>query len=104
MADLDSTSYVQRINLDDFPAITLLWNFSSKLISYFRIFGKKLYPGKWHIPGYPNIASIPPPGLDQDEVGARYDVRKTSASDKYYNNLSSFRSAGNLVQPMIFEF
>ena len=39
--------------------ITLLLNFSSKLISHFRIFGQKVYPGKWHIPRYPNIASTP---------------------------------------------
>ena len=67
MADFDSTSCVQRRNLDDFPAnITLLQNFSSKLISYFRIFGQKVYPGKWHIPEYPNIASpsVPPPPPD----------------------------------------
>ena len=45
MAEFGSTSYVQRRNLDDFPAkFTLLWNFSSKLISYFRIFGRKVYP------------------------------------------------------------
>ena len=71
MADFDSTSYIQRRNLDDFPAnITLLQNFSSKLIFYFRIFGQKscfrifgqkVYPGKWYIPEYPNIASPPPP-------------------------------------------
>ena len=54
MADFDSTSYVQRRNLDDFPAnITLLQNFSSKLIFCLRIFGQKVYSGKWHIPKYP---------------------------------------------------
>ena len=41
--------------------ITLLKNFFSKLISCFRIFGQKVYPGKWHISGYLNIASTPPP-------------------------------------------
>ena len=45
MADFDSTSYVQQRNFDDFPVkFTLLENFSSKLISYFRIFGQKVCP------------------------------------------------------------
>ena len=45
MADFDSASYVQQGNLDNFQQnITLLQNFSSKLISYFRIFGQKIYP------------------------------------------------------------
>ena len=74
MADFDSTSYVQRRNLDDFPAKycpalefffkidILLKTFWAKSISCFRTYGQKVYPGKWHIPGYPNIASTPPPG------------------------------------------
>ena len=41
--------------------ITLLQNFSSKLISYFRIFGQKVSPEKWQILGYAYIASTPPP-------------------------------------------
>ena len=45
MADFDSTSYVQRRNLDDFPAkYHPALEFFSKLISYFRIFGQKVYP------------------------------------------------------------
>ena len=58
MADFDSTSYVQRRNLDDFPAkFTLLQNFSSKLISYFRISGQKYTQENGT--SRPNIASTP---------------------------------------------
>ena len=39
--------------------ITLHYNFSSKLTFCSRIFRQNVYPGKWHMPGYPNIASIP---------------------------------------------
>ena len=35
--------------------------FASKLISCSRILGQKVYPGKRHIPGCPNIASNLPP-------------------------------------------
>ena len=58
MADFDSTSYVQRRNLDVFPAKCypalkfffkidiLLQNFWAKSVSCFRILGQKVYPGK----------------------------------------------------------
>ena len=58
MADFYSTSYVQQRNLDDVPAkFTLLQNFSSKLISYFRISGQKYTQENGT--SRPNIASTP---------------------------------------------
>ena len=62
MTDFDSTL---RRNLDDFPAnITLLQNFSSKLIFYFRIIGQKVYPalefsGKKYTQGNGKYLSTP---------------------------------------------
>ena len=45
MADFDSTSYLQRRNLDDFPAkYHPTSEFFSKLTSYLRIFGQKVCP------------------------------------------------------------
>ena len=44
MVPFDSTSYIQRRNLEEFPSkIYPALEFSSKLMSYFRIFGQKVY-------------------------------------------------------------
>ena len=60
--------------------ITLLKNCFSKLISCSRILGQKVYPGKRHIPGYPNIASTPQEGRGG---GGLVELN--------YNNLIKFR-------------
>ena len=61
MDDFDSISYLKNeiwtISQQNIP---LLYNFSSKLISCFRILWQKVYPGKWHIPGYPQHSKYPP--------------------------------------------
>ena len=66
MADFNSLSYVQRRILEDFPAIYYpALEFFFKIDILLQNFRAKVYPGKWHIPGYPKKASTPPPGLDK---------------------------------------
>ena len=61
MADFDSTSYVQRRNLDDFPAKYYpALEFSFKIdIILIEFLGKKYTQENGTSPGTPNLASTP---------------------------------------------
>ena len=87
MADFDSTSYVQRRNLNALE-------FFFKIDILLRIFGKKVYPGKWHIPGYPNIGSTLPgqetqPDSQTIEDDYHYQIKMRLTDSIQYRKQSS---------------